>query len=122
MCEPVHQSSFWLVSVSSLIIGRRWRDLLGLRGIGDAVPKCAKANRGVVVGCAICELHAQDRDVIDDGRGDGGDEEKDGGCEEQEGADMVKNSSFGHLDFRVLCRSVVFGYEGEWKYGRPRSQ
>ncbi|KFZ09750.1 hypothetical protein V502_08517 [Pseudogymnoascus sp. VKM F-4520 (FW-2644)] len=60
-----------------LVIARGW----------DAVPEGTKVD-----GIAILEVDAEDGEVLDDWRRDGGDDEEDAGCEEQERAQMVEES------------------------------
>jgi len=66
--------------------------------VENAIAKCAKGDRGVAQSRGVGECHLQQGDVMDDRRGDGGDEEEDRGCEEEERSYMVKNSGTGHLD------------------------
>jgi len=74
--------------------------LIGLRGsnIENTVAKCPKCDRRVAKVALVGEHHLQDCDVTNDRRRDGGDEEQNRGDEEEEGADMVKDASFCHLD------------------------
>ena len=54
----------------------------------------SKSDGGVSDVGRVGQVHFQDADVADDGRGDGGDEEEDGGDEEEGYADEVDDS--GH--------------------------
>ncbi|KFY55814.1 hypothetical protein V496_06885 [Pseudogymnoascus sp. VKM F-4515 (FW-2607)] len=66
----------------------RWGDCS--RG-GEKVPEGTKVD-----GVAILEVDAEDGEVLDDGRRDGGDDEEDAGCEEEERAQVAEESE-GHL-------------------------
>ncbi len=57
-------------------------------------PEC---DGGVAKIGLVGEHHLQDANISNDGRGDGGDEEEYGSYEQQEGAQMMKDSSFLHF-------------------------
>ena len=71
------------------ILGRDGRrgSVLCRRCVCDAVSPGPKGDFGVAGDGAVCQGHFEEADVVDDGRGDAGDEEADGGDEEHEDAD-----------------------------------
>ena len=85
MWEPEHWSPLLLVSLDFREGGRRGNG--DVRGAEDAVAEGAEGH-----GLRAAVLHLQHRDVVDDGRGDGGDEEENCRGEEQEGADVVEDT------------------------------
>jgi hypothetical protein len=74
------------------------KDLLGWRNIQDAVSESSKGNARVAHITLVGEHDLHDRDVMDDWRRDGGDQQQDGSCEQEEGADMVEDSCLAHFD------------------------
>lgn len=46
---------------------------------------------------SICQFDFQDSDIVDDGSGNGGDEQEDGRCEEEECADVMEEAG-GHFE------------------------
>ena len=76
------------------------------RHIENAVTKGSEGHGGVADISLVGEHDLQDRNVPDDGCGDGRDEEEDRRGEEEEGADMVEDSGLGHLDGVDGCCST----------------
>lgn len=64
--------------------------------------KGAKSDGRVADVGEVGEHHLQNREVLDNWCGDGGDEEEDGSGEEQEGADMVESASLVSRHFACL--------------------
>lgn len=69
--------------------------------------KGTECDRGVADRGLICESHLQDRNVIDDGCGNGGDEKQDRSGEYKESADMVEDTRACHLDCLVVFEFVI---------------
>jgi len=89
-----------------VLVGAGWRN------IKHTMPKCPECNTRMSDIALVGEHNLHDRDITDDWRRDGGDQQQDSSCKKEEAADMVENSSFGHCDGCWL-RSAVGCGEGK---------
>jgi hypothetical protein len=64
----------------------------------NAVAKGTECDGRLVAIRPVCELDLQDRNVVDDGSGNGGDENENRGRKEEEGPNVVNDAGPSHFD------------------------